>query len=84
MRLVVRVGLALAIVVVALMLLVGGSGGPVDVLAVLLLIGLLVARELTSAYTTREFRGRYDVFVWSGLALFLVIIVNRIRAILGL
>lgn len=84
MRLAARVGLALVAVVVLLTSAVALAQGPVEVLAVLLLIGLLVVRELTSALSSRTFRGRYDVFVWSGLALFALILVNRIRAILGL
>lgn len=84
MRLAARVGLVLTVLVAAVVILVAANSGPIEVLAVLLLIGLLVTRELTSAYSSLGFRGRYDVFVWSGLALFVLIIVNKIRAILGL
>lgn len=84
MRLAVRIGLALALTLAALVMMLGTQETGLEILAVLLLIVLLVARELTSSFTTEAFRGRYDVFVWTGLGLFVLIIVRRIAAILGL
>lgn len=77
-------GLAVTLLFGALAVATSGAPRGLEVMAVLALISLLVMRELTSAYTTVEFRGRYDVFIWSGLALFALIVVRRIRDVLGL
>jgi len=84
MRLATRIGFALVIALSILVLATAGQPRGLEVMAVLALIALLVGRELTSAYTTIAFRGRYDVFIWSGLALFVLIVVRRIRDVLGL
>lgn len=84
MRLPVLVGLVLALLLCVLVAFANLAGMSLEVFAVLLLIALLVVRELVSAASTTEFRGRYDVFVWSGLGVFLLIVVNRVREILGL
>lgn len=77
-------GLVVVCVVAALMVATAGRASGFEVMAVLLLIALLTVRELTAPLTTRAFRARYDVFVWSGLGVFVLIVVNRVRAILGL
>ncbi len=55
----------------------------VEVLATLVLIGLLVTRELTDGFLSRELRSRLDLFVYAGLVLFVVVVVQRVFAILS-
>lgn len=50
----------------------------IEVLATLELIGLLVIRELTDGFLTREIRQRMDVFIYAGLMLFVVVVLRRV------
>lgn len=84
MNVALRIGLAVVLAVALLVLVTAGQPRGLEIMAVLALIAFLVVRELTSTYTTLSFRGRYDVFIWSGLALFLLIVVRRVRDVLGL
>lgn len=84
MRLATRAGLVLVLLTGILLVAVAGAEHPLEILAVLLLLGLLVVRELLSGYSTTDFRGRFDVFIWSGLALFVLIVIRRVRDVLGL
>lgn len=84
MRLGVLVGLIVCALLGTLVLLVRDAEQGLEILAVALLVGLLVIRELMSASATRAFRGRFDIFVWSGIAVFTLIVVNRVRHILRL
>jgi hypothetical protein len=55
----------------------------VEVLATLVLIGLLVTRELTDGFLSRELRYKLDFFVYAGLLLFVVVVVRRVWTILS-
>jgi len=55
----------------------------VEVLATLILIGLLVTRELTDGFLTKELRYKLDFFVYAGLMLFVVVVVRRVWTILS-
>ncbi len=54
----------------------------VEVLATLILIGLLVTRELTDGFLSADLRARLDFFVYAGLVLFVVVVVRRVWTIL--
>lgn len=54
----------------------------VEVLATLILIGLLVTRELTDGFLSRDLRYKLDFFVYAGLLLFVVVVVRRVWTIL--
>ncbi len=54
----------------------------VEVLATLILIGLLVTRELTDGFLTADLRARLDFFVYAGLVLFVIVVVRRVWTIL--
>ena len=54
----------------------------VEVLATLVLIGLLVTRELTDGILPAELRFKLDFFVYAGLVLFVVVVVRRVWTIL--
>jgi len=54
----------------------------VEVLATLVLIGLLVTRELTDGFLPADLRSKVDFFVYAGLVLFVVVVVRRVWTIL--
>jgi len=62
--------------------LVSISAG-LEVLLTLELIGLLIAVELTSGLLSRELRGRMEYFIYTGLLLFVVVVLRRVWLILS-
>ena len=62
-------------------MLVSMSAG-IEVLLTLVLIGLLVTAELTSSLLTKELRNRIEYFIYSGLLLFVIVVVRRVWLIL--
>ena len=63
-------------------ILISLSAG-VEVLATLELIGLLVIRELTDGFLTKEIRQRMDFFIYAGLVLFVVVVLRRVWLVLS-
>ena len=55
----------------------------IEVLVTLILIGLLVARELTDSFLTKELRYRMDFFIYAGLVLFVVVVLRRVLLVLS-
>jgi hypothetical protein len=55
----------------------------IEVLVTLLLIGLLVIRELTDSFLTKEIRMRMDFFIYAGLVLFVVVVMRRVLLVLS-
>jgi hypothetical protein len=55
----------------------------VEVLVTLILIGLLVTRELTDSFLTRDLRHRMDFFIYAGLVLFVVVVLRRVWLVLS-
>ena len=76
-----KVFIAVAIWTVISILISLAAG--VEVLATLILIGLLVTRELTDGFLSRELRFKLDFFVYAGLLLFVVVVVRRVWTILS-
>ena len=76
-----KVFIAVAIWTVVSILISLAAG--VEVLATLILIGLLVTRELTDGFLSRELRYKLDFFVYAGLLLFVVVVVRRVWTILS-
>lgn len=62
--------------------LISVSAG-IEVLATLVLIGLLVVRELTDGFLTNEVRQRMDFFIYGGLMLFVVVVLRRVYLVLS-
>lgn len=60
--------------------------GPVnyELFGILMLIGLLITRELTSTYTRPETGSRIDIFIYIGLIFFAVVIMQRVLSILDI
>ena len=63
-------------------ILISLSAG-VEVLVTLILIGLLVVRELTDSFLTKEIRMRMDFFIYAGLLLFVVVVLRRVLLVLS-
>jgi hypothetical protein len=55
----------------------------IEVLATLVLIGLLVIRELTDGFLTNELRQRMDFFIYAGLVLFVAVVLRRVWLVLS-
>ena len=54
-----------------------------EVLLTLELIGLLITVELTSGLMSREMKNRIEYFVYTGLLLFVIVVLRRIWLILS-
>ena len=63
-------------------ILVSLSAG-LEVLLTLELIGLLIAVELTSGLLSKELRSRMEYFIYTGLLLFVIVVLRRVYLILS-
>ena len=63
-------------------ILVSLSAG-LEVLLTLELIGLLIAVELTSGLVSTEMKNRMEYFVYTGLLLFVIVVLRRVWLILS-
>lgn len=63
-------------------MLISLSAG-LEVFATLELIGLLIVRELTDGFLTRDMKHRMDLFIYAGLVLFVVIVTHRVWLVLS-
>ncbi len=76
-----KIGLAMLIWVAFALLLAGNAG--LAVFPTFILIGVLVIRELTDSYTPVHIKERVDFFIYAFLIVFAIIVVRRVREILG-
>ena len=67
----------------ALWVIIVGSHD-MELFGILLLIGLLITRELTSSYTGQETGSKMDVLIFIGIILFVMVIARRVLSILGI
>ncbi len=56
----------------------------VELFVILILIGLLISRELSSIYIRRSIADRLDIFIQVGIVIFIGIVMRRILSILEL
>ncbi len=56
----------------------------IELLGVLILIGMLVARELSNFYIRASTRYRVNILIYIGIVFFIVIIGRKVLVILGL
>ncbi len=56
----------------------------VELFGILVLIGLLISRELSSAYTKPSVGEKLDVMIYVGIIFFIVVVARRILSILGI
>jgi hypothetical protein len=76
-----KVFLAMFVWTVVSVLIALSSG--IEVLVTLILIGLLVIRELTDSFLTKEIRMRMDFFIYAGLILFVIVVLRRVILVLS-
>ncbi len=63
-------------------LLIGPTN--IELYGIILLIGLLVCRELSTTYASTEVGQRMDIMIYVGVLLFIVVVARRVLSILGL
>jgi len=62
------------------LILVGGQN--LELFGILLLIGILISRELTSTYTDLNTADKMDTFIYIGIIFFVAVVSRRILDIL--
>lgn len=58
-------------------ILISMSAG-LEVFVTLEIIGLLIVREFTDSYLSKEMKDRFDFFIYAGLFVFVVIVIRRV------
>ncbi len=56
----------------------------IELYGILLLIGLLVCRELSSSYVEPIVAERMDIMIYVGVIFFVVVVTHRVLTILGI
>lgn len=56
----------------------------IELYGILLLIGLLVCRELSSSYVESIVAERMDIMIYVGVIFFVVVVAHRVLTILGI
>lgn len=77
-----KIALSMVIWTGLILVFVGNQGFRLFV--ILLLIGLLISRELSSVYIRRSTADRLDGFIQVGIIVFIAIVARRILSILNL
>jgi len=72
---------AMALWTIGILMLIGTAD--LELYGIFLLIGLLIARELTTSLSKQKIRERMDVMIYVGVLLFIVVVSRRILDILG-
>lgn len=82
MSLLKKIAFSMTIWAVLCIVLVGG--GSLQLLGILFLIGILIARELSSVYIDSITADRMDTMIYVGIIIFVGVVSHRILSILGL
>ncbi len=77
-----KIALAMTVWVSLVLLMVGDQG--FDLFSILILIGLLISRELSSVYIKPSLADKLDVFIQIGIIVFIAIVARKILSILGI
>ncbi len=77
-----KIALSMTIWIAFILALSGGQS--IQLFVILLLIGLLISRELSSIYIRSSTADRLDGFIQVGIVIFVAIVAGRILSILGL
>ncbi len=77
-----KLAVAMTIWTVLVLTLVGNQG--LELFVIMILIGLLISRELSSVYIRTSIADRLDVFIQIGIVVFIGVVMRRILSILGL
>lgn len=75
-----KLALSMTIWTVLVLALVGGHS--TELFVIMILIGILIARELSSVYIRPSIAYRLDVFIQVGIVVFIAIVMRRILSIL--
>ena len=76
--------ITLAVTAWASLCLVMVGGENFELFGILILIGLLISRELSSVYVEPSTADRMDIFIYLGIIFFVAVVSRRILSILGL
>jgi len=68
---------------VSMCLVLAGSQ-EIELFGILVLIGLLISRELSSAYTKPRVGEKLDTMIYVGIIFFVAVVARRILSILGI
>ncbi|MEF8874396.1 MAG: hypothetical protein V5A88_06975 [Candidatus Thermoplasmatota archaeon] len=77
-----KIALSMVIWTGLILVFVGNQG--FELFVILLLIGLLISRELSSVYIRKSTADRLDGFIQVGIIVFIAIVARRILSILNL
>ncbi|MFP4050581.1 MAG: hypothetical protein ACLFVB_02440 [Thermoplasmata archaeon] len=77
-----KIALAMTVWVSLVLLMVGNQS--FELFSILVLIGLLISRELSSVYIKPSLADKLDVFIQIGIIIFIAIVARRILSILGI
>ncbi|MBS3816236.1 MAG: hypothetical protein KGY76_01590 [Candidatus Thermoplasmatota archaeon] len=77
-----KLAIAMTFWAALILTLVGNQG--IELFSILILIGLLISRELSSVYIRISTANRLDTFIQIGIVVFIGIVMRRILTILGL
>jgi len=77
-----KIALAMTVWASLVLLMVGDQG--FDLFSILILIGLLISRELSSVYIKPSLADKLDVFIQIGIIVFIAIVARKILSILGI
>ena len=77
-----KIALAMTVWVSLILLMVGNQS--FELFSILILIGLLISRELSSVYIKSSLADKLDVFIQVGIIVFIAIVARKILSILGI
>ena len=77
-----KIALAMTVWVSLVLLMVGNQN--FQLFSILVLIGLLISRELSSVYIKPSLADKLDVFIQIGIVIFIAIVAQKILSILGI
>ncbi|MFW5945557.1 MAG: hypothetical protein ACOCTN_01610 [Candidatus Natronoplasma sp.] len=75
-----KLAISITIWTVLVLALIGGQN--TELFVIMILIGLLIARELSSVYIRPSIADRLDTFIQVGIVIFVAIVMRRILSIL--
>ncbi len=75
-----KLAISITIWTVLILVLIGGQN--TELFVIMILIGLLIARELSSVYIRPSIADRLDAFIQVGIVIFVGVVMRRILSIL--
>lgn len=75
--------IAIALVSWTVIILVLLEKAEIELFGILILIGILITRELSSTYVDDTTADRMDIFIYIGIIFFIAVVAGRILEILG-